>query len=329
MVIESLRRRLLDPKYQLNRDDVFAVYRHQQATNPVYREYVYRLKGKDFDPSEIHEIPFLPIQFFKTKVLKSGDWESAKVYKSSATTGMTRSQHHVKDEAVYLQAAVHGFEKQYGSLSQYRLFALLPGYLERGDSSLVAMADHFIKQTEDTASGFYLNDFDALEAAICQARLDGKSSILLGVSHALLAFSERNIQAPDLIVMETGGMKGKGPELPKQAFYERLKKSFGTAQIHAEYGMTELLSQAYSEAAGMFRPNSTMQVLIREVTDPFSYIAYGRSGGINVIDLMNLDTCSFIETQDMGIAQADGTFQVLGRIDASEIRGCNLLVSDL
>ena len=326
---EVLRKLIIEDKKERFNALAMEVFELQVRENDIYKAFVDTLKGEKFTPNSICDIPFLPISFFKSHKVVSGNWEAKKVYKSSATTGMTRSNHYVFDDAFYLSEALVTFESFYGSMNDICLLALLPCYLERGDSSLVSMADCFIKQSEYSGSGFFLDNIEALESSIAKARLDHKKIVLLGVSFALLELSEKGWDLSDVVIMETGGMKGRGPEMPKAAFHDLLKKRFNTAKIHSEYGMTELLSQAYSIGDGIFQSSKTMEIRITELTDPLCFQEDGKGGVINVIDLMNLDSRSFVCTEDMGIRYADGSFKILGRVDAAEIRGCNLLVSDL
>lgn len=304
------------------------VFDYQLANNKFYKEYVELLKGVNFKPRNIEEIPFLPIQFFKSQTIKSGVWTEEKIYKSSATTGMTQSQHYVLDDQLYLDFATKTFEKFYGDLKDYVVLALLPGYLDRGNSSLITMCQHFIDKSQSPYSGFYLNEYENLFQTI-EILKPTKKILLLGVSFALWELSELEIDLNGVIVMETGGMKGKGPELPKNAFHNILKAKFKVSEIHSEYGMTELLSQGYSLGKTIFQTADTMKVLISDVTDPLSWVENGKSGVINVVDLINIDSCSFVQTEDLGLLFSDGSFQVQGRVDAAEIRGCNLLVSDI
>lgn len=318
----------------LDQDDFEAiameVYNYQFTENLLYRKYVQLLKSvENFRPNSILEIPFLPISFFKTHTIRTGSWKVECIYKSSATTGMTRSKHLIGDNEWYLNLAQKTYEKQYGPLKGQIFIALLPGYIERGESSLVAMAAHFISETSHDLSGFYLHDHEALIETISKARESNRKVVLLGVSYALFQLAERKLDLSDIIIMETGGMKGIGPETPKPAFHELLKEGLKIKRVHSEYGMTELLSQAYSVGNGVFDPSDLMGVYISELTDPLSWMPDGRGGVVNIVDLANLDTCSFIQTEDMGIRYQNGSFSLLGRVDAAEIRGCNLLASDL
>lgn len=271
----------------------------------------------------------MPISFFKTQALQTGDWVAQTIFRSSGTTGSTTSQHLVRDVAFYERNARRGFEEAYGALSEYTTLALLPAYLERKDSSLVYMADYFIRQSADPQSGFFLNNYDDLAAVLRQYAAENKPTLLLGVSFALWDMAERyQLGFEELIVMETGGMKGRRKELTRSELHAILAPAFRQKHIHSEYGMTELLSQAYSQGEGLFRPAPTMRVFTRDITDPLTLQKDGRTGVINIIDLANLDTISFIATDDLGRRYADGSFEVLGRLDAADVRGCNLLTLD-
>ncbi len=304
------------------------LYLYQYDNNSLYRKFCDTLKGEGFRPKDIYEIPFLPVSFFKSNSIVSGDLTPTTFYKSSSTTGINPSIHAVVDNQFYLENALKTFESFYGNINEWVVLALLPGYIERGDSSLIAMTNYFIKQSKSQESGFYLNDFDALLSKIYTIQLS-KKILLLGVSFALQELAKQKVDLSSVVVMETGGMKGKGKEMPKKAFHNVLKESFNIKNVHSEYGMTELLSQGYSKGNGIFSPSNTMKVISKELTDPLSCALNGKSGIINIIDLMNIDSCAFIETQDMGIVYNSGDFELLGRVDASEIRGCNLLVSEI
>ncbi len=307
------------------------LFSYQYESNPVYQAYVdlLRKQGRSTFIRSIEDIPFLPISFFKSRTIKTGSWEADTIYTSSTTTGSIPSQHYVRNNALYLRLALKHFEQFYGSIQEYVFLALLPGYLERQGSSLVSMADYFIQQSNHSLSGFYLHDLEALLKTIEQAKSQSRKIILLGVSFALWTLAEKGVDLKDVIVMETGGMKGRGPELPKAAFHDFLKAQLNIEQVHSEYGMTELLSQAYSTGNTIFKAAPTMRILTREVTDPFNYTPLGKAGVINIIDLANIDSCAFIATDDLGIRLDKQEFQVLGRLDNAEIRGCNLLVSDM
>lgn len=301
---------------------------HDQAKNiPVYASYLSHI---GVDPSHIlqlEDIPFLPIQFFKTgEVIRPGRTTET-VFESSGTTAGNHSRHHITDASSYKSLAQRGFEITYGSLGDWAVFALLPSYLDRKGSSLVAMADHFIRQS-GFGGGFYLNEFERLNADIRTSKAPKK--LLLGVSFALLDLAEQAsidlTGIKGLVVMETGGMKGKRREITREELHTELMPAFGVKEIHSEYGMTELQSQAYAQKGGMFSCPPWMQVLIRSVDDPFSTAKNGKTGGINVIDLANRDSCAFIATDDLGRKHKNGSFEVIGRFDHSDTRGCNLFV---
>jgi phenylacetate-coenzyme A ligase PaaK-like adenylate-forming protein len=273
------------------------------------------------------DIPFMPIGFFKSHRVVSGDFEPEIVFTSSGTTGITTSRHHIKSVELYIQSFMHGFRHFFGSAEQYTILALLPSYLEREGSSLVLMADQLIKRSHQTESGFFLHNYNKLADILVHLKTLKKPTILLGVTYALLDMAEQfPLYFPELIVMETGGMKGKRKEMVRDELHQQLMEGFGIDQVFSEYGMTELLSQAYSKGHGVFYTPPWMKILIRDTNDPLSILPEGQSGGINVIDLANIYSCSFIETQDLGRSHSDGSFEILGRFDNSDIRGCNLLI---
>ncbi len=303
------------------------IFRDQYARNAVYHEYV-DLIGVDPDMVDsLEAIPFLPIQYFKTHRVVTGEGEPQAIFESSGTSGQARSRHEVFDLNRYVESFTSAFNHFYGSPGDYRFFALLPSYLERTGSSLVFMMDYLIKQSRYTDSQFYLDDIPGLARKLVANTSESVPTILLGISYALLDLAEL-IRHPirEVIVMETGGMKGTRTELPKAVLHKQLCEAFGVEEIHAEYGMTELMSQAYSKGQGNFFSPNWMSILIRDVYDPFSYLPDGRSGGINIVDLANVDSCAFIQTEDLGKINSDGSFQVLGRLNNSDVRGCNLLV---
>ena len=298
------------------------LFRFQAAACPPYRDYIARIGIRPEAVGRLSEIPFLPIELFKSHDVYCGDGVPEAVFTSSATTGMTPSRHPMRSLALYEQAFRGAFRTFYGDPSHWSLYALLPNYLRRKGSSLVYMADRLI--ADCGSGGFYLDNYDSL---LRDMAADTKPKILLGVSYALWDLAER--YAPklcDTIVMETGGMKGYREELPKEAFHRILCEAFGVTAIHSEYGMAELTSQAYSQGGNRFRCPAWMQVVCRDVNDPFALLPAGSRGGLNLIDLANRWSCAFIQTQDVGQVAADGSFVVEGRIDHAEIRGCNLLV---
>lgn len=306
-----------------------AVFRYQSQNNPLYQQFIRLLDVSIEDIKTIQQIPFLPIQFFKHHTIKTQKWPSEAVFTSSGTTLKAPSQHHVRSLDWYNKCAFRGFESMYGALENYAVMALLPSYLERSGSSLVFMAEQFIRRTKHPLSGFFLYNTDDLIRALARCQKEKQPVLLLGVTYALLDLAKEYPQVfQDIIVMETGGMKGKRAEMTKEGVHEVLKTAFQLPSVHSEYGMTELLSQAYSKGNGLFEPSALMRVLIRETTDPLNMLPLQKTGGINVIDLANIDTCSFIATDDLGRLYENGFFRVLGRLDASDLRGCNLLVEE-
>jgi hypothetical protein len=305
------------------------LFRFQAENNTVYKEYIQHLGIKPEKVLHIEQIPFLPIQFFKTKQLISGDPVYQKIFLSSATTGMDQSKHYVRDLSLYEESFRKAFELFYGDIKNYCILALLPSYLEREGSSLVYMTRDLIEKSDHPDSGFYLNNISELLTKL-QSINSEQQVLLLGVSFALLDVLERSapLKRDHLTLMETGGMKGKRKEMVREELHELLRKGFGVQFIHSEYGMTELLSQAYSKGNGIFKCPPWMSVLIRDVNDPLTITGFNHTGGINVIDLANKYSCAFIATQDLGRLYPDRSFEVLGRFDNSELRGCNLLLEN-
>ena len=303
-----------------------AVFRYQASYNPLYAQYLALLSCKPVEIRNIQQIPFLPISLFKSYSVKTGNWPSEAIFKSSGTTGQSQSSHHLRSAKWYQYNSRRAFENCYGALTDYCFLGLLPSYLERGDSSLVFMVNEFIQSSRYPQSGFFLNNLEELVAILQDCQNKQIPTILIGVSFALLELAERYpMELSNIIIMETGGMKGRRKELTRAELHDQLGKAFQLSNIHSEYGMTELLSQAYSKGSGRFTSAPTMRVLSRELTDPLSILPHGSTGPLNIIDLANLDSCSFIATDDLGIVHADGRFEVLGRVDHSEMRGCNLL----
>ncbi|WP_293939304.1 acyl transferase [Sphingobacterium sp. UBA5996] len=302
-------------------------YQFQSQHCKIYRDYI-RILGKEKAVIEHYtEIPFLPIEFFKTQQVITEGMEAEMVFSSSGTTGMLTSKHFVADLNIYEHTFRRIFEDCYGPLSNIAVLALLPSYLERSGSSLIYMVDDLMKQSDQPESNYFLYNHQELYETLVRLKNKGTKTILFGVTYALLDFIEHYaFDFPELIIMETGGMKGKRREMVKQEIHQLLEKAFGVVGIHSEYGMTELLSQGYSSGQGIFQLPKWMKILIRDTNDPLSLIPSNKSGGINVIDLANRYSCSFIATQDLGKVHADGSFEILGRFDQSDIRGCNLLV---
>ncbi|WP_296698352.1 acyl transferase [Algoriphagus sp.] len=305
------------------------LFKFQASENQIYKKYIEARQINISKVDNIKKIPFLPIQFFKDYKVISGDQSMFPgFYSSSGTTGMITSKHFYWSEDWYLNHAQRIFEKEYGSIEGFHVLALLPSYLERKGSSLVRMADHFIKESNSKDSGFYLYNQNELIKKLLSLSHDRKKVLLLGVTFALLDLAETGIQLPEiknLIVMETGGMKGRRKEMIREEVHSILKSFFRVKTIHSEYGMTELMSQAYSKGKGKYTLPPTMHVMLRDINDPLSWTSR-KQGGINVIDLANFHSCAFIETQDLGSFDENGELEILGRIDNSEIRGCNLLV---
>ena len=301
------------------------VFRYQFENNQLYREFAQLLKKTPDSVGKITDIPFLPIHFFKTHTVKTGTFDTNLIFESSGTTSTVNSQHFVKDSALYTASFLKGFEMYYGNPKDYVFLCLLPSYLERNNSSLVYMAKELIAQSNHSESGFYLNEWEALADKIKQIQAQGKKYILLGVTFALLDFADAYpIDMTGIIVMETGGMKGRKEEMTRQQVHEHLQKAWQLDQIHSEYGMTELLSQAYSKENGIFYPGNSMKTLIRSLEDPLEIRQKGK-GVLNIIDLANVYSCSFIATEDMGYIFEDGSFEVRGRLDLSALRGCSLM----
>lgn len=303
------------------------IFHYQASSNLLYTKYLDLVNVQTDKICTIQAIPFLPISFFKTHEIKTRQWESQQIFTSSGTTGVQTSKHHISDLSFYLNNTKAAFEFFYGPISDYCVLALLPAYLERQGSSLVAMADFFIRASKYDQSGFFLNNLIELDAILRDCQEKGIPTLLLGVSFALLDLAEQYPQKlSSIIIMETGGMKGRRKELIRSELHSILNQAFQTKHIHSEYGMTELLSQAYSKGDGLFRPAPTMKVLARSITDPFQILDSAKNGLLNIIDLANWETISFIGTDDLGKVYTDGSFEILGRLDASDVRGCNLLV---
>ena len=303
------------------------IFKHQFENNRVYRSFCDLLYKHPSEVKTILDIPFLPIQFFKTREVLSSKKPVKITFTSSGTTGSETSKHHVTDLSIYEQSFTKGFEHFYGKIEDYVILGLLPSYLEREGSSLVYMVDSMIKTSNHPESGFYLNNLSELKDTLTKVDSEGKKVLLIGVSFALLDLVETHqFNLKNTIVMETGGMKGRRKEIIRTELHNILKKGFGVAQIHSEYGMTELLSQAYSKGEGVFTCPPWMKVLTRDTEDALTIQESGKTGGLNIIDLANVNSCAFIATQDLGKTNLDGSFEVIGRFDNSDIRGCNLMV---
>ena len=303
------------------------LFKFQFEENPVYRSFCDLLYKHPSDVQKLEDIPFLPIEFFKTHKVISSKKDIQQTFTSSGTTGSVISQHHVADINLYKTSFQKGFSHFYGNIKDYTILALLPSYLEREGSSLIYMVEDMIQESKNPKSGFYLNDLDELKQTLLELETSGQKTLLIGVSYALLDLVEfHQFNLKHTIIMETGGMKGRRKELIKSELHAILKKGFGVDKIHSEYGMTELLSQAYSKGNGFFSTPPWMKVLIRDPEDALTILGEKKSGGLNIIDLANINSCAFIATQDLGKIHENGTFEVLGRFDQSDIRGCNLMV---
>ena len=302
------------------------IFKFQFDNNKVYRSFCDLLNKHPSDVNKIEEIPFLPIQFFKSHKVLSSKNSIQKTFESSGTTGNVTSKHYINNLNVYKQSFRTGFKYFYGNIEDYVVLALLPSYLERDNSSLIYMVDDLISQSNQLESGFYLYNLEELNKQLLELEEKGKRVILIGVSFALLDLVEEfQFNLKNTIVMETGGMKGKRKELIREDLHKKLKKGFGVDVIHSEYGMTELLSQAYSKGNSIFKTPSWMKVLTRDPEDALTIHSRGKTGGINIIDLANINSCSFISTQDLGRVYSDDSFEIIGRFDNSDIRGCNLM----
>jgi hypothetical protein len=310
------------------KDAALQVFHYQAEACHVYKSFINGLAIDVASVNHFTQIPFLPISFFKSQQVLSSKDPVQVTFSSSGTTGVTTSRHLVTGTSWYEESFRKGFELFYGDISQYVILALLPSYLEREGSSLIYMVEDLIKQSNNPDSGFFLYNHNDLYYQLQKQQQNNKPTVLIGVTFALLDFIENyQIDFPELIIMETGGMKGRRKEMIREELHAQLCNGFGVKTIHSEYGMTELLSQAYSTGDGIFNCPPWMRVLTRDTNDPLTILGTGQAGGINVIDLANINSCSFISTQDLGKLYADGSFEVLGRFDDADIRGCNLLIA--
>jgi len=303
------------------------IFHFQYNNNSIYRQFVDFSNINTSNITHYSQIPFIPVEFFKNHKIITGNFTADAIFTSSGTTGMQTSKHYVADIQLYETSFILAFELFFGTINNFVILALLPSYLERTGSSLVYMANKLIKLSKNANSGFYLNEYDQLHKLLQKLKEKKQKVLLLGVTYALLDLAEKYpIDFPELILMETGGMKGKRKELIRDELHTKLMQAFGITSIYSEYGMTELLSQAYSKGNGIFSTPPWMKILIRDVNDPLTILPIGKSGGINVIDFANLYSCSFIATQDLGKIHPNNTFEILGRFDSSDVRGCNLMV---
>ncbi|MDX1651273.1 MAG: acyl transferase [Brumimicrobium sp.] len=328
--MEAKRNRDLEERiFSINGSDDFnrlalEVFHFQYEFSPVYRKFCEHIKVSS--PGKPEEIPFLPISFFKNREIILKDLKPEITFKSSGTTGTTRSEHAVAFKDVYKRSFTEAFSQLISDAEDMILIALLPNYLEQGDSSLIYMVDHLMKKTNNPLSGFYLNSANVLKEIVPEAKRSGKQVVLIGVSYALLDLARLNIDLSGVTVIETGGMKGRRKEMIRDELHEILRKGLRVSAVFSEYGMTELLSQAYLTEEGYFRSPPWMKIFVRDINDPLTLLPEGKTGGVNVIDLANLYSCSFIATDDLG-AEYGGVFNIFGRFDNSDIRGCNLLIN--
>ena len=329
----AVKNKALEEKvFSVGKDDFDAValevFRFQYQYSQVYRQFCNALKVEAAAVNALQKIPFLPISFFKSHIITTTEFEAETVFESSGTTQTINSKHLVRDVALYENSFTKAFELFYGKANDWCIIALLPSYLERNNSSLVMMADRLIKQSGHAQSGFYLSELENLHQVLQILEQQQQKVLLIGVTFALLDFAEQfPMPLSHTVIMETGGMKGRRQEMTRQQVHEILQIAFEQTSIHSEYGMTELLSQAYSKGNGIFNTPPWMKILIREEDDPLAmHIAGNKAGAVNVIDLANLYSCSFIATEDAGRLHVDGSFEVLGRLDNTDIRGCSLLV---
>lgn len=314
--------KLFEPNSSDFESSALTLFKFQFENNPIYQQYCVHLNKTPKQIKRLTDIPFLPIEFFKTHKVVSGSWNETKIYKSSGTTSSRRSQHYVRYDEQYLSIAKYIFEQKYGPLTQYRLIALLPSYIDQGDSSLVSMIDYFMKYTA-TGSCYALNKTEEVAQLLKQGTTH--KTLLFGVTYALLDLADQlETSLPSVMIFETGGMKGRRKEITRMELHQYLKDRLHPLSIHSEYGMTELSSQAYSNNL-LFSFPWWCRALIRDINDPFQYLINGKTGGINIIDLANIHSCAFVETKDLGVLRANDQFEVVGRFDNSDIRGCNLL----
>jgi hypothetical protein len=303
------------------------VFRFQSVYNPIYSAYLTGLNIDCQDVLSVEEIPFLPVELFKTHKILCEGFKPKQVFSSSGTTGTLQSKHYVALPSLYVESFRRCFSLFYGEIKDYCVLALLPSYLEREGSSLVFMAQDLINRSGHPESGFYLHNPEELHKQLLKLEKAGQKTLLLGVTYALLDFAEANsMKLNHTMIMETGGMKGRRKELVREELHEILCSKLGVDTIHSEYGMTELLSQAYSQGNGIFHCPPWMKIRARDTNDPLTAVGIGKTGGMNVIDLANLFSCSFIATQDLGKVYKDGSFEIIGRFDSSDVRGCNLMV---
>ena len=320
-----MKQKILQVSKKRFSDVALEIFHFQAHANLVYRNYINKLRRKINQIQKIEEIPFLPISFFKTQKVICKDIVPMVIFESSGTTGQKKSRHYIASDSFYQEVSQRIFESFYGNLNDFHILALLPSYLERKNTSLVCMIQHFMKKSVKP-SGFFLHNNDELIVQLQTLSSSKKKILLIGVTFALLELARKEINLSNCIIMETGGMKGRGKEKIRKDVHAFLKNRFNVRKIHSEYGMTELLSQCYSLKNGVFHMPPWYKILLREINDPFAISKKeNKKGALNIIDLANIDSCAFIESQDIGMLHSNGTFSVLGRMDNSDMRGCNLL----
>lgn len=308
-------------------DEALNAFHYQHLNNPVYHNFCNLLKINPENVKTLDEVPFLPISFFKSHEIKTKHFNEEIIFTSSGTTGESTSRHFVKDITLYEKSFTTCFKLFYGKPENYCILALLPSYLERTGSSLIYMTEKLIEKSKHPKSGFYLNNINELAEQLIALEKNQQKTLLIGVSFALLdLFEKYQFQLKHTTIMETGGMKGKRKELTREELHQFIKKASGVKHVHSEYGMTELLSQAYAKNNGLYSTPPWMKIVIKDINDPFQSLPTNATGAINIIDLANIDSCCFIATQDLGKIKDNGQFEVLGRFDTSDLRGCNLLV---
>jgi hypothetical protein len=325
--------KLSDKIFQISSEQEFndlsiKIFNFQYENNSLYRRYCNLIKTNPIAVKKIDQIPFLPISFFKSHTIKTSEFKEEAIFYSSGTTSQIRSKHYVKEIGLYEKSFKKTFRQFYGEVSDYCILALLPSYIEREGSSLIYMVENLISESNHHQSGFYLNNHKDLIKTLEDLELKNQKIILFGVSFALLDLAEQQqLHLKNTIVIETGGMKGRRKELTRDELHAIYKDKLGVSTIHSEYGMTELLSQAYSLGDGVFTPPNWMKILVRDINDPFDLLSENKIGGINVIDLANIYSCCFVSTQDLGRLNQNNKFEIIGRFDNSDLRGCNLLIS--
>ena len=314
-----------------NKMDVYVLdlFKFQYKYNETYRQFTKNLGYSEDNITNIAQIPYLPISAFKTREIKTGDFTAQEIFNSSGTSGQIRSNHFIRDVQYYHLHTAHIWSLYFSNVETYCILGLLPGYLERDGSSLISMVSYFISLSQYAESGFYVREHETLYRHLVQCKNKNIPVVLFGVTYALLDFAAKyHLDFPELIIMETGGMKGNREEMTKHALHDMLKRSFGVAKVYSEYGMTELMSQAYTKGESYFYPNPFLKITTKQINDPLSEEKKGKPGIISIMDLANIDSCAFIQTEDLGMVYDDKRFEIAGRLDSADLRGCNLLLQE-